>query len=78
MKKFTQTLLILPLVVVTTLGCESKPNIVTGPNPYGGDDQVTVNCDDRTLLDDGQWLSRDDYPGWEEVHDLGVNSICGK
>jgi hypothetical protein len=76
MNKITQTLLILPLVTLTTLGCEAKPNIVTGPNPIYGNGQVTVNCDDRTILEDGQWLSRVDYPGFERLHDLGVKSIC--
>ena len=79
MNKLTKSLLILPIIAFTTIGCgESKPRIVTDLNPLGGNDTVTVNCDDNSVLDYGIWVSRDDYryPGLDKIHDLVVKEIC--
>ena len=78
MNKLTKTLLILPVIAFTTIGCgEAKPRIVTDLNPLGGNDTITVNCDDNSILEDGGiWVSRDRYPGFEKAHDIVVKEIC--
>ena len=51
--------------------------IVTTDNPFGGDKKVTANCTQNLILDDdGEWKSRDDYPGWEKMFDIGVREVC--
>ena len=81
MTKFTQTLLILPLVIITTVGCKSRTDIMTVPHPLDPSEEVTVNCKDRSLLHRGIWLNHDDMvreygSGFGDVHNHFMGHIC--
>ena len=58
MNKLTKTLLILPVIALTTVGCgETNPRIET--TTFGGE-EITVNCTDKTVFDVEQqkWITR--------------------
>jgi hypothetical protein len=81
MNKLTKTLLILPVIALTTIGCgEAKPRIVTAPNPlHSSLPDVTVNCTDELVLNqDGVWESREDTTeGFRHIFDYGIEKSCG-
>ena len=52
--------------------------IVTDDNPYVDGEKITVNCTQNLLLEDGEWTSRDDYPGFEKLFDIGLREVCNK
>ena len=78
MNKLTKVLLSVPLLL-TTVACgdvTAADRIVTGPHPLGGNVELTVNCTQNLILEDETYVSRDEYPGFEQAHDLMVKEIC--
>ena len=74
-----KTLLLTAPLLLTTVACGGD-RIVTTINPLGGDEKVTVNCTEKTILEDdkydSKWVTREDYPGFEGLFDMVMKEIC--
>ena len=85
MNKLTKTLLILPVIALTTIGCsEAKPRIETTTFM---DQTIKVNCTDTTIFDNDTqtWMSRSEAiegvtPGYEDfvtsIFDSSYSRAC--
>ena len=77
MNKLTKVLISVPFLL-GSVACGAEDRIVTGPNPvWENGPEISINCTQKTILEDGEWKSRDDYPGFENLTDLVIDNVCG-